>query len=195
LLRENRNLILAVIRVQYMGQVEDADLEQEGWIGFWQAIKRYDPQRGARFSTFAWLVIRHRIWTIVQRDSKAERWMESDGPYADVTGAQQSTDWENAQIREALEEGLAELSERERQVMLLRHGWDGCPSRTFAEIGQALGMTRQRAHQIHNEALLLLRIPALSIRLRSVYQRRSRSDYHQALRQNQEWQHKYRRRG
>jgi DNA-directed RNA polymerase specialized sigma subunit len=58
LLHENRNLILAVIRVQYMGQVEDADLEQEGWIGFWQAIKRYDPGRGARFSTFAWLVTR-----------------------------------------------------------------------------------------------------------------------------------------
>jgi len=36
LLHENRNLIM-VIHVQYMGQADDADLEQEGWIGFWQA--------------------------------------------------------------------------------------------------------------------------------------------------------------
>ena len=195
LLRENRNLILAVIRVQYMGQVEDADLEQEGWIGLWRAIKRYDPEHGVRFSTFAWLVIRNRIWTAVARASRLERWQESGGPYTDATGVQLKIDWEDTQIHEALKEGLAELSERECQVMLLRCGWDGCPPRTFAEIGQALGLTRQRVHQIHNEALLLLRVPALSIRLRSICQRGSRGDYRQALRQNQEWQHKYRRRG
>ena len=84
LLRENRNLILAVIHVQYMGQVDDADLEQEGWIGFWQAVKWYDPQRGARFSTFAWLVIRHRIWRTVRRASSVERWQESEGPYSEA---------------------------------------------------------------------------------------------------------------
>ncbi len=195
LLHENRNLILAVIRVQYMGQVEDADLEQEGWIGFWQAIKRYDPGRGARFSTFAWLVIRHRIWTVVQRDLKVERWQESDGPHVEAADAQVITNWQNAQIHEALEEGMVELSEREHQVMLLHYGWDGRPAQTFAEISETLGLTRQRMHQIHNEALLLLRVPALSIRLRSIYERGSRSDYRQALRQNQEWQHKYRRRG
>jgi DNA-directed RNA polymerase sigma subunit (sigma70/sigma32) len=105
------------------------------------------------------------------------------------------TNWQNAQIHEALEEGLSELSEREHLVLSLHYGWDGRPPQSFAEIGEALGLTRQRMHQIHNEALLLLRVPALSIRLRSIYERGSRSDYRQALRQNQEWQHKYRRRG
>jgi hypothetical protein len=80
-------------------------------------------------------------------------------------------------------------------VLSLHYGWDGRPPQTFAEIGRALGVTRQRMHQIHNEALLFLRVPALSIRLRSICQRGSRIDYRQALRQNQEWQHKYRRRG
>ena len=195
LLRENRNLILAVIHVQYMGQADDADLEQEGWIGFWQAVKWYDPQRGARFSTFAWLVIRQRIWRAVRRASSVERWEESEGPYSEAADAQVITNWQAAQIHEALEEGMSELSEREHQVMLLHYGWAGRPLQSFAKIGQALGVTRQRVHQIHNEALLLLRIPALSIRLRSICQCGSRSDYRQALRQNQEWQHKYRRRG
>jgi DNA-directed RNA polymerase sigma subunit (sigma70/sigma32) len=102
------------------------------------------------------------------------------------------TNWQNTQIHEALEEGLSELSEREHLVLSLHYGWDGHPPQTFAEIGRALGVTRQRMHQIHNEALLLLRVPALSIRLRSICQRGSRSDYRQTLRQNQEWQHKYR---
>lgn len=194
LLRENRNLIMAVIHVQYMGQADEADLEQEGWIGFWQAVKWYDAERGARFSTFAWLVIRQRIWKAVRQASSAERWEEADGPYSDVTGARLNTDWQDAQIREALEEGMVELNERERLVLSLHYGWDGRPPQTFAEIGEPLGLTRQRIHQIHNEALLLLRIPALSIRLRSICQRGKRKDYRQALRQNQEWQHKYRRR-
>ena len=192
LLRENRGLILAVIRVQYMGQVEDADLEQEGWIGFWQAIKRYDPGRGARFSTFAWLIIRHRIWTAVERDSRVERWQEPDDPYAEAIEARVITDWQNTQIHEALEEGLSELSERERRVLSLRYGWDGSPPQTFAEISQTLGWTRQRMHQIHNEALSLLRTPALSIRVRNLCQRDSRGDYRQALRQNRKWQRTFR---
>ena len=194
LLCENENLIWAVIRAQCMGQVESADLKQEGRIGFWQAVKRYDPQRGARFSTYAWLVIRYRIWRVVQRTSRVERWQESGGPYTDATGVQLSTDWEDTQIHEALEEGLVELNERERRVLTLRYGWDGSPPQTFAEISQTLGLTRQRMHQIHNEALSLLRAPALSIRLRSLCQRGSRGDYRQAMRQNREWQRTFRRR-
>ena len=195
MLEENKSLIFAVVRVQVYGETDLDDLVQEGWIGLWRAIKCYDPERGVRFSTFAWLVIRNRIWTAVARASRLERWQESGGPYTDATGVQLNIGWEDTQIHEALEEGMVELSERERWVLSLRYGWDGCPPQTFAEISETLGLTRQRMHQIHNEALLLLRVPALSIRLRSICQHGSRSNYRQALRQNQEWQHKYRRRG
>lgn len=133
-----------------------------------------------------------RIWRAVRRASSVERWQESDGPYSEAADAQVITNWQNTQIHEALEEGLSELSEREHLVLSLHYGWDGRPPQTFAEIGETFGLTRQRIHQIHNEALLLLRVPALSIRLRSICQRGSRSDYRQALHQNQEWQHKYR---
>jgi RNA polymerase sigma factor (sigma-70 family) len=192
MLRENKGLIFAVLRAQVYGEADLDDLEQEGWIGLWQAVKWYDAGRGARFSTFAWLVIRHRIWRAVQRDSVAERWRESDGPYAEAADTRVITDWQDAQIHEALEEGLAELSERERLVLSLRYGWDGSPPQTFAEISQTLGWTRQRMHQIHNEGLSLLRAPALSIRLRSICQRGSQGDYRQALRQNREWQRTFR---
>ena len=195
MLCENRNMIFAVLQAQVCGEADLDDLVQEGSIGLWRAIKWYDPKRGARFSTFAWLVIRQRIWKAVQWASRMERWRESEGPYSEAADAQVITNWQNAQIHEELEEGMVELSERERLVLSLHYGWGGSPPCTFAEISQTLGCTRQRMHQIHNEALLLLRVPALSIRLRSICQRGSRSDYRQALHQNQEWQHKYRRRG
>jgi RNA polymerase sigma factor (sigma-70 family) len=189
ILHENKNLVFAVIRGQVCGEADLDDLAQEGWIGLWWAIKLYDPARGVRFSTFAWQGIRYRIWNAVKKVGRVDRWQESGGPYTDATGVQLNIDWEDVQIHEALEEGLSELSERERQILLLRYGWDGSPPQTFAEISQTLGWTRQTrsVHQIHNEGLSLLRAPALSIRLRSLCQRGSRGDYRQALRQNREW--------
>jgi RNA polymerase sigma factor (sigma-70 family) len=192
MLHENKNLIWAVLRAQVYGEADPDDLVQEGWIGLWRAVQCYDPERGVRFSTFAWQGIRYRIWNAVKKVWRVERWQEIEGPYAEAADARVVTDWQEAQIHEALEEGLAELSERERQVLSLHYGWDGYPPQTFAEISQAIGLTRQRAHQIHNEGLSLLRAPALSIRLRSLCQRGSRGDYRQALRQNREWQRTFR---
>jgi len=187
LLEENENLIWAVIRAQDLGRAEWSELEQEGWIGFWRAVKRYDPQRGVRFSTYAWQIIRRRIWIAVGRSTQAARWEEGEGPYADADGERLNTDWQNQQIREALEDGLADLSERQRRVLWLHYGWEGGSPQSFAEIGCAWGISRQRVHQIHNAGLLRLRVPALSIRLRSLCRRDCRRDYHWALRQNRKW--------
>ncbi len=138
MLHEHKGLIYAVLRAQVYGETDMDDLEQEGWIGLWWAIKRYDPKRDALLSTFAWLVIRNRICTAVARASRLERWQESGGPYTDATGVQLNIDWEDTQIHEALEEGLAELSERKRQVLSFRYGWDRSPPQTFAEISQTV---------------------------------------------------------
>jgi RNA polymerase sigma factor (sigma-70 family) len=192
MLRENKKLIFAVMRAQVYGAADLDDLVQEGWIGLWRAIKSYDPTRGARFSTFAWLVIRQRIWKAVQQAARVERWREAKGPYTEAVDTQVIAAWQEAQIHEALVEGLAELNERERQVLLLRYGWDGRPAQTFSEISQTVGWTRQRMQQIHNEALSLLRAPGLSIRLRGICQINNRGDYRQALRQNREWQRTFR---
>jgi RNA polymerase sigma factor (sigma-70 family) len=193
LLQENKKLIWAVIRAQISGQAEAADLEQEGWIGLWRAVQRYDPERGIRFSTFAWRGIRYRIWNAVQKARQVERWQEAEGPYTEAADVRVIADWQEAQVHEALEEGLAKLSERERLVLSLHYGWDGRPPQRFTRIGRIIGLTRQRAHQIHNEGLSLLRAPALSIRLRSICQRGSCEEYRQALRQNRKWQRQYRR--
>lgn len=192
MLHENKGLIFAVLRAQVCGEADLDDLVQEGWIGLWWAIKRYDPKRGTRFSTFAWLVICRRIWRAVQEVERVERWRESEGPSIEAVDTQVIAAWQEAQIHEALEEGLAELSERERQILLLRYGWDGSPPHTFSEISQTLGWTRQRMQQLHNEALSLLRAPGLSIRLRGICQINNRGDYRQALRQNREWQRTFR---
>ena len=48
---------------------------------------------------------------------------------------------------------LAALSERERQVLVLRYGLSDYEPKTLEEIGRRLGLTRERVRQIEVEAL------------------------------------------
>ncbi len=54
---------------------------------------------------------------------------------------------------QALQQALAALSERERQVLVLRYGLDDDEPKTLEEIGRRLGLTRERIRQIQVEAL------------------------------------------
>jgi len=46
--------------------LEQDDLVQEGLLGLWSAVKSYDPQRGASFSTFAAQCVVNRISSAVR---------------------------------------------------------------------------------------------------------------------------------
>lgn len=54
---------------------------------------------------------------------------------------------------------LAKLDERERRILELRFGLDGYqgPPRTFKEIGEIIGLTRERVRQLEKKALETLR--------------------------------------
>ncbi len=70
-------------------------------------------------------------------------------------------------LKEQVGEVLTSLSERERQVLLLRFGLqDGSP-RTLEEVGQMFHVTRERVRQIEAKALRKLRHPTRSRRLRN----------------------------
>jgi RNA polymerase primary sigma factor len=57
---------------------------------------------------------------------------------------------------------LGTLSEREKEVMVLRFGLEDDKPRTLEEIGQHFGVTRERIRQIETKALRKLRNPVRS---------------------------------
>jgi RNA polymerase sigma factor (sigma-70 family) len=185
LLAQHERLVYWVARRQYRGQADYADLIQEGRIGLWQAILHYDPGRGYHFSSYAWEAICHRIWQVAGQASQVEgEWEAQAGGeiLAEIIAA-----WQAEQIRQAIQAELACLPERMRQVIALAYGLDGQVPLSLAAIGRQMGLSRERVRQIRNEGLGLLRLPALSLHLRSLSEQASRTAYRQALRLNRAW--------
>jgi RNA polymerase sigma factor (sigma-70 family) len=180
LLQEHEALIHFMVRRQCPGEADYADLIQEGRIGLWLAILRYEPDRGHTFSTFAGRAIRNRVWNAVKRAGKAQGWLEPQRA-GDSLGAILAS-WQQEQLDQALQDELACLPKRLRLVIELAYGWGGEAPLKLAAIGRQLGVTRERVRQLHNEGLGLLRLPVFSLRLRSLYEQDSRSIYRQARR-------------
>lgn len=193
LLREHSGLVYRMVNRVAAGKAEYADLFQEGRIGLWQAIAHYEVERGVAFSTYACVVIERQLWEAVRRSQKAEGWQEVEGREEDL--ARIVRVWQQAQLHQALEAELEVLPEQLREVIELHYGWSGGVPQNLAQIGRGWGRCRERIRQLHEEALSLLRLPAFSIRLRSLCEQGERSNYRQTLRQNRIRQRKLRRRG
>ncbi len=71
-----------------------------------------------------------------------------------------------AMLKEQLMEVLNELSEREKNVLLLRFGLEDGRSRTLEEVGKQFDVTRERIRQIEAKALRKLRTPSKSRKLK-----------------------------
>lgn len=71
------------------------------------------------------------------------------------------------QLREEMTNVLARLSPREERVLRLRFGLDGKGDLTLEAVGQIYGVTRERIRQIEAKALMKLKHPSRSRRLRS----------------------------
>ena len=96
---------------------------------------------------------------------------EDDGSLADYLADEIETNTEDLFLEDALKDSvrglLRNLPERERYVIERRYGFDSDRSATLEEIGQELGVTRERIRQIQKAALRRLHSHALEAKLES----------------------------
>ena len=184
LLEQHIGLVHACIRYAEIGGVPYADAVQEGRIGLWRAIVHYDPSRQVAFSTFAWRHIWGQVWHYTLAFCQKGEILEEEPMEACVVELAEAA-WQQAQVARAVREALELLPDRLRRILEQYYGLNGQAPLTLAAIGQQMGLTRERVRQLRNDALLCLRIPALSLDLRSLCERDSRRDYRQARQVNE----------
>ena len=58
------------------------------------------------------------------------------------------------------------LSEREKEVLILRYGLDSSKAHTLEEVGEVFNLSRERVRQIQTKAMRKLRRPQVARRLK-----------------------------
>ena len=199
LMRQHNGLVHAVVRQQVLGELPYDEALQAGRTGLWRAIMGYDPERGTTFATYAWTAIMRSVWAAVKKWEKREGEMlvlsavEVVVPLPGILpDAVQEPDkrWERKALVAATRQAVCQLPARLQLVLAARYGWTGHPPATFRQIGEQLGVSRQRAHQLHQEALRRLRQPALSYQLRTWLGKHTAAEYEAAAAATALWRQK-----
>ena len=184
-LAEHERLVHWVVRRQWLGELSYAEAVQAGRIALWQALRRYDPQRGYAFSTYAVPAIARAIWrAVAQAQPRAQEVLTPHPPQA---APDLDEVVESSLLHRALHRLLRRLPRPLYEVIVARYGLNGEPPQTFAAIGRTLGVTRQRAHQLHIEALLWLAHPAHSVEVRRLLGCNTVADYRVYLARLRTW--------
>jgi RNA polymerase sigma factor (sigma-70 family) len=192
LMATHEKLVHAVVRKQVLGDLPFAEALQAGRIGLWHAILGFDPQRGTAFSTYAWTCIMHRVWREVKLAERAQGQAAKRLPLTAAASCagedgDPARDWEAFAAYCALWGLIVRLPQRLRTVVLARYELTGQPQVFYAQIGATLGVSGERARQLHTEALIWLRQPAHSQQLRSLLGRHTLADYEAVEAESQRW--------
>jgi RNA polymerase primary sigma factor/RNA polymerase sigma factor len=161
LVRANLRLVVSIAKKHVGGHEELFEMISEGNMSLMKAVEKFDYTRGFKFSTYAsWAIKKNFIRAYVDRMRLVDRFRTSRDELLET--AEQRGDPhadERAQRRrEADVSGiLGCLTQRERAIIDRRFGLGRQAGETFKQIGDDLGVSKERIRQIEQRALSKLR--------------------------------------
>jgi RNA polymerase primary sigma factor len=170
IVRANLRLVVSIAK-KYSTDHEDVfDLASDGNMSLMRAAEKFNYALGNRFSTYAtWAITRNFARAYQNRISQASRFRNSQEEMEDLADDRCNPYIEETaqQLREvSVSKILNCLSARERDIVAKRFGLARHqPPRTLKEIGEELGVSKERVRQIEKVALSKLREAAAQARL------------------------------
>lgn len=175
----NEALVRRVVRQFPVPGVDPEDLMQEGRIGLWQALQRFDPERGVSFPSYAaWWVRKYvqeallrygNIVRLPQHNRQAmERcvsesidttlYYEDDDPitYADILedpSLRVDDRVERRMQMEQLDAAMETLTPRQQTIVRHLHGIEGADILTRQALADEMGLQPENVQKIYERSL------------------------------------------
>jgi RNA polymerase sigma factor (sigma-70 family) len=160
----NRKLVYQAVRRRMAMSNRSDDLIGDCQIVLIQAVAAYNPWLGIRFSTYAYTCLVRALSRLSQR--MANDWLSHSAPLELLPEGEPSRKVDANLLSSGLW-GLDEylradhplLSQREKIIISRRYGVrEGSNSLTLAQVGQELGLSKERVRQMQASALDKLRL-------------------------------------
>ncbi|QDU30489.1 RNA polymerase principal sigma factor HrdB [Anatilimnocola aggregata] len=168
IVQANLRLVVSIAKRHVSGTEDFFSLVSDGNMSLIRAVEKFDYSRGNKFSTYAsWAIMKNFARTIPEEYKRRDRFRTSQDELF-VAQADQRPDSLGQEVvqntlEKQVEKILSQLDERERQIIISRFGLDHSQEPlTLKEVGEEMGVTKERVRQIESRALTKARQVALT---------------------------------
>lgn len=164
--RANLRLVVSIVRKRIAPMQDLFELVSDGNVSLLRAVDKYDYSRGFKFSTYAsWAIVKNLARTVPAEFKHSARFRTSQDEMLDTRRDHRSNRFwieDQQRVHEVqVDSILKHLNERERRIIVRRFGLgENLEPRTLKELGEELGVTKERVRQLQTRAMNKLRSAA-----------------------------------
>jgi len=158
----NMRLVVSIAK-RHAAQTDNFfELLSDGNMSLMRAVDKFDFSRGNKFSTYAsWAIMKNYARSIPEEKHHRERYVTGHDDIFDAAADVRSDESEQlnaaAQAARRVNRLLEYLDPREREIIRMRAGLDQPEGMTLEQIGQRLGITKERVRQLNVRIMKKLR--------------------------------------
>jgi RNA polymerase primary sigma factor len=156
IVRANLRLVVSIAR-RHLGPRDDLfERISDGNYVLIRAVERFDYSLGNKFSTYATWAIRNQFARAFRGRKRRPQSLLGHDEAFEAAVDPRTDDLEQSDLQERRQEAFARLlgrlDDRERRIIVGHFGIGGAPVQTLRQIGDELGITRERVRQIEARA-------------------------------------------
>ena len=166
IVRANLRLVVSIAKRHVGPQENFFELVSDGNISLIRAAEKFDYGRGFKFSTYAsWAIMKNFARSIPNEMKQRDRFRTSNDELFAATQENRADRLSEELAHEnrisAVRKILSRLDDREQKIIINRFGLDYTQEPcTLKQVGESMGVTKERVRQIESRALDKLRIAA-----------------------------------
>lgn len=171
LIRSNLRLVVSIAKKHMNANANFFEMVSDGNMSLIRAIEKFDYSRGNKFSTYAsWAIMKNYARSIPKEHKVLDRFRTGLDDAFNSSSEQRANpfleEMNNQRQKDAIFGILDCLDERERRIIVHRFGLDHSEEpRTLEQVGQMLGVTKERIRQLEGRAIKKLKQVAVKEKL------------------------------